>query len=810
MNRGPVLLVVVAVVVAAMGVWVWSNLNPSAPLIAEADRARITVLPLPTDLALREGNLSLRDGLTVELVGHTEPRLDRAVERLRSRLPAAAAKSGPARLEIEVGVAADDADPTWIDESYALDVTPEGARLRAVTPVGAIHGLQTFLQLVETDRDGPRVPAARIRDAPRFRWRGLMIDVCRHWIPKDVILRNLDAMEAAKLNVLHLHLTEDQAFRVESRVRPRLHEVGSGGDFLSQDDLREIVSYAHDRGIRVVPEFDLPGHSLSWLEAYPELAIDEGPWARPTRFGIHPVALDPTRDEVYEFLDAFLGEMAGIFPDPYVHVGGDEANPERWDASPAVRAYMREHGLEDHRALQAHFNARLHAILASHGKRMVGWEEIRHPDLPRDAIVQAWLTPGSVAESVRDGYETVLSQGYYLDHKLPASTHYEVDPLGMPEPVELDTSGAWHAFAISMDTPAGEMSGDLVVFGEGDDLGAVTAVAGRVIFLDDVSLDEGQLTARAETPMGAATFEARIDADGVRGVLDSLVFSVEFSGVRTGGHDVAGSAPPELEKAVEIAPEERYRVLGGEAAMWSELVSAETIDSRIWPRTGAIAERLWSPAESTADVGDLYRRLGVFSERLEALGLRHESYREPMLRDIAGGPVPPELRALVDALEEAKQYERHRFFGEDGATTAPLDRVADAAAAESEVARRFNQAADALVAGDGSWRGAVVAQLALWRGQHAALASLFETSERVAAVETQSRALADGAGLALEVLEGNLDGCGAREDVFERMERKPDGAMLAVTRGVRTIVADRCGAASRAGGPSGAPAGNPL
>lgn len=792
-------MVAVALVVAAMGVWVWSNLNPDAPLIDPEDRARLTVLPLPTDIALEDEHLSLEDGLTVELVGHTEPRLERAVERMRSRLPDPARRDGEAVLEIDVGVAVDENDPLWADESYALDITPDGARLRAATPLGAIHAMQTFLQLVESDSDGARVPAARIRDAPRFRWRGLMIDACRHWIPKEVILRNIDAMEAAKMNVLHLHLTEDQAFRVESLVYPKLHEVGSGGDYFTQDDLREIVAYAHDRGIRVVPEFDLPGHSRSWLEAYPELAIDPDDgttWEKATVYGIHPVALDPTRDEVYEFIDAFLGEMAGIFPDPYVHIGGDEAKSDLWDASPSVQAYMKEHDLEDHKALQAHFNARLHEILAKHGKQMMGWQEIRDGPLPKDVMVQAWLGP--VAESVGAGYDTILSTGYYLDHKLPAGTHYEVDPLGVPEPVEVPTDGTWRSWDIELDTPAGPMAGHLVLWGEGDAQGGATSVAGRVVALDDVKFDDTSLTATADSPVGKATFEATFVGDAIAGEFGTLVLSAAIQGMRSGGDDIEGSVPPELRKIVEIPPDARYRVHGGEAAMWTEVVTADTLDSRVWPRTAAIAERLWSPAESANDVGDMYRRLDAFSERLEALGLTHESYREALLEDIAGGPPPPALRTLVSALEEVKHYERHRGWGEGQdllTTTTPLDRVADAAAADSRFARKFSTDVDALLAGDESRRPSVRATLVLLRDQYHQLQPLFASSERVGAVETQSRAIAQSAvmGLmALEVLERDEQleptAKAARHEMIDKLDLRPDGAQVAVGPALRRLI----------------------
>ncbi len=177
------------------------------------------------------------------------------------------------------------------DESYTLDVSGAEARIQAATAEGAIHGLATFAQLIQPGPDGFQVAGVHIEDRPRFPWRGLMLDVCRHWMPVEVVKRNLDAMAAVKLNVLHWHLSEDQGFRVESKRFPRLHELGSNGDYYTQDQIRDIVAYARDRGIRVIPEFDVPGHSGAWFAGYPELASTPGPFAagRTGRVGDGPV-----------------------------------------------------------------------------------------------------------------------------------------------------------------------------------------------------------------------------------------------------------------------------------------------------------------------------------------------------------------------------------------------------------------------------------------------------------------------------------------------------------------------------------------
>jgi hexosaminidase len=198
-----------------------------------------------------------------------------------------------------------------------------------------------------------------IQDRPRFRWRGLLIDSARHFQPLDVIRRNLDAMAAVKLNVLHWHLSDNQGFRIESKRYPKLHGLGSDGHYYTQDEVRGVIAYAQARGIRVVPEFDMPGHGTSWLVGHPELGSAPGPYAIERKPGVMDPTLDPTREEVYRFLDRFLGEMAALFPDAYLHIGGDENEGKHWAANPRIQAFMqRAHGLQDKHALQAYFNRR--------------------------------------------------------------------------------------------------------------------------------------------------------------------------------------------------------------------------------------------------------------------------------------------------------------------------------------------------------------------------------------------------------------------------------------------------------------------
>jgi hexosaminidase len=543
-------------------------------------------MPVPSSVRFNPGRLPITKSFTVGTRGRADERLQAAIDRMLRRL------EGRTVMELQRGPASDANTATLFietqgpgkpvpsvdeDESYSLEVSDKQAMLRAPTVVGALRGLETFLQLLESDREGYFIPAVEIQDKPRFRWRGLLIDVGRHYEPIAVLKRNLDAMAAVKLNVLHWHLTEDQGFRIESKKFPKLQGMGSDGLFYTQDEAREIIAYARMRGIRVVPEFDIPGHATSWLVGYPQLGSAPGPFTIERRAGIFEPALDPTREEVYKFLDQFLGEMAALFPDAYLHIGGDENEGKQWDRNPRIQAFMKAKGIKDNHALQTYFNQRLLEILKRHGKRMMGWDEIFQPDLPKDVVIHSWRGPKALAEAAKKGYDGILSNGYYIDLSYPASEHYASDPL-----------------------PA------------------------------DSGLSEA----------------------------------------------------------------EAAHILGGEATMWGEWVSPETIDSRIWPRTAAIAERLWSPREVN-DVEDMYRRLKIISRQLEELGLTHSKNQAVMLRRLAqDGDIAP-LQTLASVIEPVKEYRRYQQRPQT--MLSPLTGLVDAAQPESEAAREFARLVDDLL-----------------------------------------------------------------------------------------------------------------
>jgi hexosaminidase len=396
-----------------------------------------TLMPMPSSMRPGTGALSVDGSFSVALEGYREPRIDRAVQRfLRdlSRVTGIPIRNqivnhANATLLVRAEHASKPIQDVGEDEGYTLDVGASGAKLTAPNPLGIMHGLQTFLQLVVVTPCGFGASAVHIEDSPRFPWRGLTIDVSRHFISVDTLKRNMDGMAAVKMNVLHLHLSDDQGFRIASGQFPKLVEMGSDGQYYTKAEIRDLIEYARDRGIRVVPEFDMPGHSTSWFVGYPGLASAPGPYQIERRWGIFDPAMDPSREQTYKFLDEFIGEMAGLFPDHYFHIGGDEVNGKQWDANPKIREFMRIHNLKNNQELQQHFTLRVQKIVSRNHKIMIGWDEILAPGMPKDSVIQSWRGQDSLAAAAKQGYSGILSSGYYLDAMAPAKKYYSVDPM---------------------------------------------------------------------------------------------------------------------------------------------------------------------------------------------------------------------------------------------------------------------------------------------------------------------------------------------------------------------------------------------
>jgi hexosaminidase len=556
-------------------------------LVQLSTAAELPLMPWPASISQQTGSLPITSSFSIAAAGAgaADARVQAAIARTYARLtrqtgiPLTPGEGTPA-LNIVVE-SSDHRGPQKLgdNERYSLVVTNTQARLSADTPLGALRGLETVLQLVQQDTAGFSLPAVTIHDEPRFPWRGLSLDVSRHFIPAEGVKRTIDGLGAVKLNVLHWHLSDDQGFRVESKKYPRLQKYGSDGLYYTQAEVREIIAYARDRGVRIVPEFDMPGHVTSWLPGYPMLAARSGKFELYQRYSGYSDTLDPTKGSTYRFLDGFIGEMAKLFPDDYFHIGGDEVGPKEWNGNPKIRAFMRKQHLANTAQLRHYFNERVLKIVASHGKHMEGWDEVLQPDLSQSVIIQSWRGAQSLWQAVREGHGAILSAGYYLDVMRPASFHYALDPLK--------------------------------------------------------------------------------------------------------------DAPP------DVTPEQLKLLLGGEAAMWEEFCSAENLDSRLWPRLAAIAERFWSPA-SVTDATSMYSRLEPVNRWLEWLGLTQRSNLELMRQRLAGTASTEDLDAFAQVLEPAKGYSRHV---QQYSPQTPFNRVVDAIPPESEAARRFQAAVDEYLAG---------------------------------------------------------------------------------------------------------------
>jgi hexosaminidase len=571
-----------------------------------AQEETLSLMPMPKEVSVKKGKFRLNHNFDISVYGGESQRAYTGAARALRRLSGRTGLFFPQDF-IHAGEASDTSDmivkfarneklAVGMDESYELNVDAAKITLTAQTDIGVLRGLETFLQLLSNDEEGYYIPAIEIKDAPRFKWRGLMLDVSRHFMPVDVIKRNLDAMAAVKMNVMHWHLADDQGFRVESKVFPQLQEKGSDGLYFTQEQIKDVIKYADERGIRVYPEFDIPGHATAWFAAFPQYASAPGPYKIERNWGVFDPTFDPTNDSVYIFLDKLFGEISALFPDEYFHIGGDENNGVQWNANTHIQEFMKAHNIKDNHALQSYFNNKLLVILTKYNKKMIGWDEILHPDMPKNIVIQSWRGKEALIKSAQQGYMGILSNGYYIDLVEHADKHYLNDPI---------------------------------------------------------------------------------------------------------------------DKDAPLTDDEKARILGGEATMWAELITPETIDSRVWPRTAAIAERFWSP-QTVNNVDFMYNRLERLSYQLEELGLTHIKNYGMMLRRLTNNTDISALKTLVDLLEPVKGYSRHNQ-GAHYNQQSPYTRVVDAARPESMEARGFAKDVDTFLAGNETTGNILKGHLLNWK-----------------------------------------------------------------------------------------------
>jgi len=423
-----------------------------------APAAGPAIVPVPAMMETTPGDFALTPGTTIEV----EPGL-RQVREVGNHLagyleqaglprPMILDARGPEPAHGALLITTAGADAALGEEGYRLEITPRGGRLVAPTAHGLFNGVQTIRQLLpagrvfETERaaDGTftarldrKLPCLTIVDRPRYRWRGMLLDCCRHFMEPETVKRCIDLLAYHKMNVLHWHLTEDQGWRLAIEKYPRLAEVGAWrgtgaeryGGFYTQEQVREIVAYAAARHVTVVPEIEMPGHARAALAAHPELSCTGGPFEVGTRWGVYKDVYCAGNDEVFRFLEDVLDEVLQLFPSEYIHIGGDECPKERWRECPRCQERIRAEGLADEDELQSWFIRRIEAYLNGKGRRLIGWDEILEGGLAPNATVQSWRGMDGAVAAAKAGHDVISSP----------VTHCYFDYPQLPDP----TRPAW-------------------------------------------------------------------------------------------------------------------------------------------------------------------------------------------------------------------------------------------------------------------------------------------------------------------------------------------------------------------------------
>ena len=429
-------------------------------MASAAETDRLAILPWPQTVTLEAGTFKLTPETGVYVDSASRQTADFLTERLRR----STGYSFKTHTEVSHGKAVKggillttkDANTNLGEEGYDLAVTPDTVVLRAPTQAGLFYGLQTLFQLLPPEIFSSNVvrgvdwqmPCVRIEDWPRFKWRGLMLDVSRHFFNKSEVETILDAMALHKLNVLHWHLTDDQGWRIEIKEYPKLTQIGAWrpsvgfgfnpksttaygpdgryGGFYTPADIHEVLKYAAARHITVVPEIEMPGHSTAALEAYPQFSCTGGPFTMPLTGGIFNGIYNPANDDTFKFLDGVLTEVFRLFPGTYVHLGGDEVPKETWKNSPSCQALMKREGFTNEDQLQGWFMRRMEKFVTAHGRTMIGWSEILQGGLASNAVVMDWI--GGAAEAAGAGHDVVMSPTAYCYLDFYQSSNHVAEP----------------------------------------------------------------------------------------------------------------------------------------------------------------------------------------------------------------------------------------------------------------------------------------------------------------------------------------------------------------------------------------------
>jgi hexosaminidase len=394
---------------------------------ASAENQALSIIPWPGKSAVLSGTFEFRPE-TIIVISRSNQEIAELARYLVEKIKEATGLTLeinenllPERLTSSLALSLVDSRTDLSDEGYSLKISPQSVLISAPKPAGLFYGIQTIRQFLSESRS---IPCAEVEDKPRFAWRGMLLDCGRHFMTADFVKRYIDLLAYHKMNVFHWHLTEDQGWRLEVKRYPRLTEIGAWrtenekryGGFYTQEEVREIVAYARSRYVTVVPEIEMPGHSLATLAAYPELSCTGKPVAVESSWGVFNDVLCPGKEKTFEFVQNTLDEVCELFPSPSIHIGGDECPKHYWKKCPDCQKRIKEEGLRDEDELQGYFTRRVEQYLQGKGRQIIGWDEILEGGVSRTAIVQSWRGLAGAVAAARQGNRVISSpwDGTYL------------------------------------------------------------------------------------------------------------------------------------------------------------------------------------------------------------------------------------------------------------------------------------------------------------------------------------------------------------------------------------------------------------
>ena len=668
----------------------------------------LRLMPYPAKVELKAGKFAVSSPLKIQfdhIPGPYQKTIEQAFSSLGVQIQSANENTPGHKIQISLGEPVSELEypSQGVNEAYKLTVSESGISIDAVQIWGLLHAMQTLRQLY--DKPSNTIPYVAIEDKPRFPWRGLLIDSVRHFIPIEVIKRQIDGMASAKLNVFHWHLTDDQGWRIPINGYSNLHMKASDGLFYTHRQIRDLVNYAARQGIRVVPEVDFPGHASAIALAYPELMSGPSPKKMERQWGVFKPLLDPSKPEVYTFIDAVFAQLNELFPDHYVHIGGDEVKTDHWRENKNIQVFMAEQQLSTEHDLHSYFNRRMQVMLKKYNKRMIGWDEILHPELDKDIVIQSWRGLHSLKKIVKGGFKGLLSNGYYIDQPQYAAYHYRNDPEGKLQPTSptsdvLEQQLKWRTITLSMPRLKG------------------ADVRIKLWLPDDYSHALVQFNdhpLRWARKVHKYNQQLQIQVDSWKGEV-TLAFD-DLNDNLSKGRAMIGNAPYTLNLLEQrelllnevntIIPTtkdpEPKQILGGEATIWSELVDGNNLDRRIWPRLYAIAERLWSPVHVN-DPQNMYQRLWQMDKFAEqVVGLKHQQQLTHALNRLEPGTETSKLQIVIEMLEPAHYYTRHHIHYQQNRyhQLSPLNKLVDFLPIESQQMNRLDYKVKSLSNPDG-------------------------------------------------------------------------------------------------------------